>query len=219
MQIEYTDIFFMGKGALLIRWTEGQPLHVIRQVHTLFHFLKSQDNPAILDIVPAYDSIGVFFRPEIMRCQELAAWVQEQAGRCFIQATPINTTLWEIPVQYASAAEYDMKEVMNITGLSHSELIEAHCLPTYLVAFIGFLPGFPYLFGLPDQLVVPRKPIHDRMIKGGSVAIGGNQTGIYPSDSPGGWFVIGRTEFSLFQPEKEPYCVLIPGDEVRFVPC
>jgi KipI family sensor histidine kinase inhibitor len=207
-----------GRAAVLVTWVSGEADAVIREVHNLFYALREQEYPPVLDIVPAYNSIAVFYRPEMAKQNDVIRWVQEVAMTSSGLMIDTRAKCWEIPVTYASAADSDMLSLQRLTGLAHHEIVRLHAENTYLVAFTGFLPGFPYLLGLADALAVPRKEIYDRKIKAGSVAIGGRQTGIYPCDSPGGWYVIGHTEFTLFQTAETPYCTLSPGDTVRFVP-
>jgi len=102
--------------------------------------------------------------------------------------------------------------------LSPERVIELHSAATYLVYFLGFSPGFPYLGGLPPELATPRLATPRKRTPAGSVAIGGSQAGVYPTDSPGGWRIIGRTPLRLFDAKASPPALLAMGDTVRFVP-
>jgi inhibitor of KinA len=124
----------------------------------------------------------------------------------------------EVPVCYDAKFALDLDEVTNHVGVSAEQVIELHSSVTYRVSCLGFTPGFPYLSGLPAELNMPRRPVPRKRVPAGSVAIGGNQTGIYPTPSPGGWNVIGRTPMRLFTPAKNPPALLCPGDTVRFRP-
>ena len=119
----------------------------------------------------------------------------------------------EIPVHYNGI---DLDFISKFTNLSVENIIEIHSQPEYMVALIGFLPGFPYLIGLDERLKVPRKENPRKNVEKGSVAIGGIQTGIYPMDSPGGWQIIGKTDVSLFS--LEHLALLKIGDKVKFNP-
>ena len=112
----------------------------------------------------------------------------------------------------------DLGDVAAHNGLSVEEVIRIHARSEYLVYFLGFSPGFPYLGDLPTELATPRLKTPRLRVPAGSVAIGGSQTGIYPVDSPGGWRLIGRTPLPLFSPEKDPPTLLQMGDRVHFVP-
>src|SRR4029077_17533465 len=112
----------------------------------------------------------------------------------------------------------DLPEVAKVTGLAEDEVVAAHAGAEFEVRFIGFSPGFPYLAGLPERLLTPRREAPRRGVPAGSVAIAGAQAGIYPFGSPGGWNIIGRTTFVLFDPSLPGGAILAPGDRVRFVP-
>ncbi len=121
----------------------------------------------------------------------------------------------EVPVRYEGE---DLADVARHTGLTPAEVVERHAAASYRVAFVGFQPGFAYLAGLPPELHVPRRASPRVRIPRGSVAIGGEWTGIYPLATPGGWNLIGSTDLELLAPDREEPALLQPGDEVRFVP-
>ncbi len=129
-----------------------------------------------------------------------------------------KSTIWEIPVCYDLEFGVDLESFLNREELSKSEIIELHTKALYTVFFIGFLPGFLYLGGLESKLFLDRKKVPNLNVKKGSVAIGGQQTGIYPQDSPGGWHIIGNSPVELFNPKQNPPCFIKAGDKVRFVP-
>ncbi|WP_433694157.1 5-oxoprolinase subunit PxpB [Herbaspirillum seropedicae] len=122
----------------------------------------------------------------------------------------------EIPVVYGGSAGPDLDNVARHTGLSTEEVIARHSNAEYVVYFLGFLPGFAYMGGLDASLATPRHTTPRVSIPAGSVGIGGEQTGVYPMASPGGWQLIGRTTLQLFDPSQEPPTLLRPGDRVRF---
>ena len=112
----------------------------------------------------------------------------------------------------------DLGRVAAQAKLTPEEVIKRHSKATYLVYLIGFAPGFPYLGGLPKELATPRHPKPRMAVPAGSVGIAGEQTGIYPQVTPGGWNLIGATPLPLFRPQAEPPVLLQPGDEVKFKP-
>jgi KipI family sensor histidine kinase inhibitor len=140
----------------------------------------------------------------------------ESLGALVPQGRPATRAGREVllPVAFDGA---DLQEVAGATGLDPGEMISMLCSATLTVAFLGFAPGFPYLVGLPDPIAgVARRASPRRAVPAGSVAVGGGFAGIYPSTSPGGWQLIGRTEVVLFDPLEPPYSTLRPGDRVRF---
>lgn len=124
--------------------------------------------------------------------------------------------IWDIPVCYDEKFGADLSAFCQEKGLSKAEVISLHTAPIYTVYFIGFLPGFLYLGGLDSQLFLNRKKTPNLHVKKGSVAIGGEQTGIYPQDSPGGWHSIGNSPVELFDPNQNPPCQIKAGDKVKF---
>jgi KipI family sensor histidine kinase inhibitor len=121
-----------------------------------------------------------------------------------------------IPVCYDIEFGPDLRDVAQHAGVPVEDVVRLHSLPTYLVYFLGFSPGFSYMGGLPEVLRTPRLPTPRPRIAGGSVGIAGGQTGIYPVDSPGGWRLIGRTPLRMFDPLATPPTRLQPGDRLKF---
>lgn len=123
---------------------------------------------------------------------------------------------YTIPVCYEKSHAWDIEEVARYHKLTLDEVITMHSAENYLVYFIGFLPGFPYLLGMDSRLTTPRKKEPRQLIPQGSVAIGGNQTGVYPQESPAGWNIIGRTPVLFFNPSRELPSFLKSGDILKF---
>jgi inhibitor of KinA len=124
----------------------------------------------------------------------------------------------EIPVCYDRTLGPDLEFVASHNNITIEQAVQYHSSAEYLVYFLGFSPGFPYLGELPRQLVTPRLSTPRLTVPAGSVAIGGHQTGVYPVSSPGGWRIIGRTPLRLFRPEQDEPAFLRMGDTVRFRP-
>jgi KipI family sensor histidine kinase inhibitor len=171
----------------------------------------------ILNLHPAFASLQIDFDPRRWDHQEVEQLVRARlAPRESAPARPARTI--EIPVHYGGAFGPDLEEVAHYAGLAPAEVVSLHSEADYLVYFLGFSPGFPYLGGLPPKLATPRLAAPRSRVPAGSVAIGGSQTGVYPTDSPGGWRIIGRTALRLFHLEADPPALLRAGDHVRFVP-
>ena len=130
----------------------------------------------------------------------------------------IESANFKIPVCYEQPFAKDIAEVAKINQLSEKKVIELHHQPVYQVYFIGFLPGFPYLGGLNQQICAPRKEKARSKINKGDVGIAGSQTGIYPVDSPGGWQIIGNTPVDLVQLDDEVNTLFKSGDTLSFYP-
>ncbi len=165
------------------------------------------------DIIPADDSLLLVLRPGVQASAEL--WAELAAPLDAVRTE--RGRLHEIAVEYGGDAGPDLQGVAEQAGLDAATYVGLHVAVEYTVAFLGFQPGFPYLRGLPGPLHAPRRPSPRTRVPAGSVAIGGTYTGIYPGQGPGGWQLIGRTATTLFDPEREPPALLMPGDRVRFV--
>ena len=184
----------------------------------------TSDIPEIIEIVPTYCAVTVYFNPDEMKMDlvlKIAEEVIEKTESTENAGSISNKggKLVEIPVCY-DGEEFapDLEEVAKFTGLSKEEVIALHSSKDYLIYMLGFLPGFPYLGGMDERLETARLETPRTKIPAGSVAIGGKQTGLYPSDSPGGWRIIGRTPFKAFDPSRNPACLYEAGDKIRFLP-
>lgn len=170
----------------------------------------------IRNVHPGYNSILVSFDPLISNHSELEKFI-----RGLLQQNEdihIQNRIVEIPTCYGGEFGSDLDEVSHRCGLAANDVIRLHSSAEYIVYFLGFSPGFPYLGGLPPELSVPRLSVPRTRVPTGSVAIAGKQAGVYPVSSPGGWRIIGRTPLKLFEPSKEPPTLLQIGDYVKFVP-
>ncbi len=196
----------MGENALLIGCGD---LATVRRVDAA---LLRAELPWVRDIVPAYDSVLVVAHPTSgVDPRSLAG---ELAGWSLPDAASDRAEVVTLHVRYDGP---DLDDVCDLTGLSADEVVARHTAGAYTVAFLGFSPGFPYLTGLDPALSVPRLASPRTSVPPGSVGIGGDQTGVYPAPTPGGWRLIGTTSDVLFDPRRQPPALLAPGDTVRFV--
>lgn len=169
--------------------------------------------PGIENVHPGYGTLLVSFDPRRIRHAEVEALASTAL------AAPIPAgALREIPVHYGGEYGPDLQDVAAHTGLAPEQVIALHSGAEYLVYFLGFSPGFPYLGGMPEALATPRLASPRTRVPAGSVGIAGTQTGIYPQETPGGWRIIGRTAAVLFDVRRDPPNMLSMGDRVRFVP-
>jgi KipI family sensor histidine kinase inhibitor len=208
-----------GDAALELRCASEISPAASARVHAAMAALQAASLHAVEELVPGYVSLTVLLRdlPRRERAEAEAA-VRGVVARVGEGAAELRTRIVSVPVAYGGDAGFDLVDVAARTGLSPEEVISRHCAPTYRVAFIGFLPGFPYLMGLDPVLHLPRRATPRTRVPAGSVAIGGAQTGIYPVASPGGWHVLGRTAVGLFDPAATSPSLLCAGDRVQFRP-
>lgn len=168
---------------------------------------------AIIELIPAYSSLLMEFNQELADSREIIAYIKKL--KPIVSVT--GSALHEIPVKYDGANGPDLEFVAANAGLSKSEVIKRHTANEYRVYMLGFLPGFCYLGGLDPKLACKRMDSPRLVVPAGSVGIAGNQTGIYPSQSPGGWRIIGRTDLIMYKADSEDSFPIKPGDRIRFV--
>ncbi len=171
-----------------------------------------------IDIVPSYRSLLIEYDPDRISSAGIEALIRQEIVAHRTTHEDISRTV-TIPVAYGGEFGPDLDDVATHTGLTPGEVIAAHCGgDAYRVAFLGFSPGYAYLLGLPPGMATPRLSSPRPRVPAGSVAIGGEQTGIYPQATPGGWRLIGQTAVPLFDVVRSPAALLRPGDRIRFRP-
>jgi inhibitor of KinA len=212
----------LGDRALLIMLGQKIDDPTRRTVQAALLRLDRAGIPGITDCVPAFASIAVHYDP--------AAWPERATVPAYTQVVSAleltladlredelpDARLVEIPVCYGSEFGPDLDDVAARHGLSADDVVGLHTGADYCVHMIGFMPGFAYLGGLPDAIATPRRDTPRTAVPAGSVGIGGQQTGVYPLISPGGWHLIGRTPLRLFDASRQPAALLAAGDRVRF---
>ena len=222
-----------GDAALLVVLGEHVDRAVNDRVHRLAFGLdlRAARMPGLGVPVPAYASVLVPFDPSVLAEDAVRGVIADAlraAGEAVAAKEPAAAPepataadlgpVTHVPVRYGGADGPDLAEVAVRTGLSEDDVVRLHAGAEYRVFCVGFVPGFPYLGMLPEELALPRRSTPRLRVPAGSVAIAGRQTGIYPSDTPGGWHVIGRTDLSAWDPHRDPPALLEPGARVRFVP-
>lgn len=191
-------------------------LRVVTEEATLARYsaLVSRRFVELEDIIPADGSILLILKSGA----EPSAELQLALGAPLPDAPLTSGVLHEIPIVYGGVSGPDLKAMARRAGMSEPDYANKHAAAEYIVAFLGFQPGFPYLRGLPNAMHAPRRASPRVRVAAGSVAVGGAYTGIYPADGPGGWQIIGRTPAELFDPRRSAPALMMPGDRVRFVP-
>jgi KipI family sensor histidine kinase inhibitor len=202
--------------SLLVSFGEAISLNLHSEV---LRFLRAFEAvpPGILNLHPAFASVLIDFDPRRWSHAAVEDLVNKRLALEQSSRAPEARTV-EIPVRYGGEFGPDLDDVARHSGLAPAEVIRLHSGGGYLVYFLGFSPGFPYLGGMPLELATPRLAAPRKRVPAGSIAIGGSQTGVYPVESPGGWRIIGRTWLCLFDPQAVPPALLRAGDSVRFVP-
>lgn len=227
----------LGDSAVTVQLGETICRQTHDRVRQLAEHLERHRFPGMIEYVPAFLSVTVYFDPfealaglgnltptdpadppvNANPIALVAGWLGDQLAKLedAAQNTPRVT---EIPVCYGGELGPDLPEVAAAHGLSEQEVIEIHASADYLVYMLGFAPGFAYLGGLPQRIATPRRQTPRLSIPAGTVGIAGDQTGVYPIATPGGWQLIGKTPEPLFLPDATPPTLLRAGDIVRFRP-
>jgi len=206
----------LGDSAITIALGTVRSPELLTMVHATAAALAAEKLPEVQDIVPSYLGVAVFYNSLQTPYSELAAKLLaacEHESNSRSVADEVREH--EIPVTYDGP---DLEQVSISCGISVDEVIARHGGRTYTVDLLGFVPGFGYLSELDPALHLPRRPQPRPRVPAGSVAIAGAQTAVYPLDTPGGWHIIGRTDRTMFDAERDPPALLRAGDSVRFVP-
>jgi len=205
-------IYPLGDAALVCEAPAPATLECQRRIWAAAE--AARDWPHVLEVVPGMNNLTLVFDPLEAEPAALSSRLK-QTWDSAAQIAAVGRDV-EIPVHYGGEFGPDLAAVADHTGLSTREVIERHSSGEYVVFFLGFQPGFAYMGGLQAALHTPRRASPRLEVPAGSVGIGGEQTGVYPATSPGGWQLIGRTDLALFDPARRPPTVLQPGDRVRF---
>lgn len=204
-----------GDCAVCVEFGNEISPEINRKIRAFKIALEKEQIRGIVETVPTYRSLLVVYRPEVIRFKELTEKfdrVMQNMGNVRIP----SPTVIEIPVLYGGELGPDLENVASHNGLTPDEVIRIHTSKEYLIYMLGFIAGFPYLGGMSKEIATPRLKSPRVKIEGGSVGIAGEQTGIYPVASPGGWQLIGRTPLKLYDAEREKPVLLEAGQYIRF---
>jgi len=192
-------------------------LEANENVRKLLRLLESEPVAGVRNLHPAYSSLLIKFEALQMRHDGLEAILRKYLERLEEVKLPEPQRV-EIPVCYGGEFGPDLAEVCALRGMTAAQAVELHASVEYLVYFLGFVPGFAYLGELPKELATPRLAVPRRKVPAGSVGIAGNQTGVYPFATPGGWRLLGRTPLRMFRADRDGLSLVSIGDRVRFTP-
>jgi len=216
------QIFPLGDSAITLDLGNVINEAVNRKVTALFHHLQKKPFDGMIEAIPAYSSLSIYFDvislKKKVKEKTVYEWLKQELEKILNQDIPIvNETarLVQIPVCYEKVLAPDLESLAFAKNINVEEVIHLHTSRTYLVYMLGFLPGFSYMGEVDERIETPRK-LEPVPVVEGSVGIAGKQTGIYPLDSPGGWQIIGRTPMKIFDAGRENAILLGTGDEVQF---
>lgn len=213
----YPRILPSGDCAVTVEFSDSISEEANRKIRALYDNIQKEKIKGIVDLVPAFCSLLVSYDPRLISynslCSKLERFLTMTSGEEVKQKKVVA-----IPVCYEDEYGPDLQFVAEHAGLSAQEVIEIHTSREYLIYMLGFQPGFPYLGGLDERIFTPRLSTPRTLIRAGSVGIGGEQTGLYPLASPGGWQLIGTTPVKAYNPNKTPSIPYEAGDYIRFYP-
>ena len=187
--------------------------HLNDRVLAFAQAVRLQHWEGVLDVVPAYASVSIYVDPLRLPVSILSQRLHSLS--CDVEAPPSGRT-HRIPVLYGGKWGPDLDDVAAFAQRSVADTIRLHHTNVYRVYMLGFSPGFPYMGLVPSSIAMPRLATPRTVVPAGSVGIAGCQTGIYPSATPGGWRLVGRTPVSLYQPQSSQPFLFTPGDTVEF---
>ncbi len=206
-----------GDAALVVELPEVIDPEVNEWCVALAEGLAAHLGTIARDVVIGYCSVTVFFDPLAVDVKWLEAEIAECAASVDVSNAAVGATV-EVPVYYGGSAGPDLADVARFAGCSEAEVIALHAEREYRVYMVGFVPGFAYMAEVDSRIAAPRRASPRTAVPAGSVAIAGGQTGVYPSVTPGGWNIIGRTPIKPFDPNRSEPFLFKSGDRVRFRP-
>lgn len=204
----YPRVLAVGDAALTLELGDSVDPALNARVRAIDASLARDPFPGFREAVPTHRSLLVVYEPERTGFDEVRQVLERRAREPALSAP--RGRLHSIPVLYGGAD-------CDVLGLTSDEVAEIHTGREYTAYMLGFMPGFAYLGTLPDRLAAPRRKTPRVRVPAGAVGVAGGLTAVYPAATPGGWNLIGRAAVRLFDPRRDPPCLIQPGDRVRFV--
>lgn len=207
----------LGDTGIRMEFQEKVSPELNRAIRTFCRRLEEKNISGVTEWVPTYNAVTVYYWPNRIGYEEL----REELSALTEVESEVREESPEkiyIPTLYGGEVGGDLPKVAQINGLTEQEVVDIHSGTDYLIYMMGFLPGFPYLGGMSKKIAAPRLDTPRTRVPAGTVGIAGEQTGIYPLESPGGWNLIGRTPVKLFNPDSEQPFLFRAGDSIRFYP-
>lgn len=205
----------LGDTALVIELGDAISLSLHHRIRSLCWLLEQEPLRGVIEWVPAYTTVTVYYHPSVIRYGMLVDALRErlkQVGQ--VELPPPELVV--LPTLYGGAEGPDLEVVAAYHSMTEGDVVEIHTQKSYLVYMMGFTPGFAYLGGMSERIATPRRSEPRTRIPAGSVGIAGGQTGVYPLETPGGWQLIGRTPVRLYDAHQQPPILLRAGYYVQF---
>ena len=223
--MDHITFYPQGDRAIAIKFGNEIQKNLHQKITIFSKYIRADPFPGMLEVIPSFTTVTILYDPTKVELstpnqtpyEEIVKIVKSKVFNLPLPNSQKSKTV-TIPVCYGGEYGPDLQAVANYHRLSEQQVIDIHSNQEYIVYMIGFAPGFPYLGGMAKEIATPRKATPRLSIPAGSVGIGGEQTGVYPIESPGGWQIIGRTPLQLFQQNSKQPSLLKAGDLVRFQP-
>ena len=207
----------VGDCAISIDFGQVIDPKINRQIRQVIEQIKLLQLDGIIELVPTYCALLVQYDAMVYSYSDICRILEPTLQESVTDSANELVTIVEIPTVYGGEFGPDLGFVASYNHLSEAEVVSIHSGTDYLVYMLGFIPGFTYLGGMDPRIATPRLSSPRTLIPAGSVGIAGEQTGTYPSDSPGGWQIIGRTPVTMYDMSKKQAALLQAGDYVRYV--
>ena len=208
----------VGDRAISIDFGQVIDPKINRHIRQTIERIKALQLEGIIELVPTYCALLIEYDTMVYSYSEICNIIEPTLDEDMTNTTNELVTVVEVPTVYGGEFGPDLSFVATHNHLSEDEVVSIHSGTDYLVYMLGFIPGFTYLGGMDPRIATPRLSSPRTLIPAGSVGIAGEQTGTYPSDSPGGWQIIGRTPVTMYDMSKAQAALLNAGDYVRYVP-
>ena len=192
-------------------------VRINREIRAFMMLLGDAEILGIVEVVPTYRAVLIHYEPDVLPYNELITHIYEIVEKTRDISIPRSEVV-EVPVCYGGEFGPDITTVAKHANITEKKVRDIHTEPAYLIYMLGFTPGFAYMGGMNKKIATPRLSVPRVRLEAGSVGIAGEQTGIYPIASPGGWQIIGRTPLTLFDPKAENPFLFKAGQRVKFYP-
>lgn len=209
--------FPAGDHAMVVEFGSIIAENINQKVHALAGWIEEKQIEGVVELLPTFRSLMIYYDCHVVSFERLKRKVSE-FDDTKVSAGAEKKKIIKVPCCYGARFGSDLHDMEKILGIDKDEIIRIHSSVCYKIYMLGFLPGFVYLGGLDKRIEVPRLSSPRVKINPGSVGIGGNQTGVYPVASPGGWRLIGGTPLDFYDPDREKPILCNAGEYIRFVP-
>ena len=217
MSIGYPKVVIASENSTIVYFSERPCSQTSDQIAYTANALKIRLGEDLIDLIPSYHSLLVIYDPLKIGFQKIEQEICNTIGQWTSNNQSQQSRTVELPVYYSPESGPDLQRIADHSGLSIDQVIELHQQTEYTVYTMGFAPGFAYLGEVDERIAMPRLATPRHNVPQGAVAIADRQTAIYPSQSPGGWNIVGLCPIRLFNAEKQPHTPMQVGDKIRFI--